>query len=95
MFSEDKVPACRCTAHPPHEDKKKYMYVAKEESDYVVWCCKRCTEISKVPTIQVSYLPKGVAKAAFHNAEYTREKNAILGRGRKPKVGNLTVREDK
>lgn len=95
MFSEDKVPECRCSAHPAHEDKRKYMKPYQDGDERVVWVCWRCTEISKVPTIQVQLLPKGKAKAQFGIAEYEQEKRRLLGNGKRPRIGNLTVSEDK
>ena len=49
----DEMPSCACNAHPAGEDKKKYMYVAECTRDFVVLCCKRCTEITRTPVIQV------------------------------------------
>ena len=66
-FAEDRIPACRCTAHPMHEDRRRYMVVVREERDYVVWCCRRCTEISHVSTIQVQILAYGKARARYAN----------------------------
>lgn len=53
MFSEDKIPPCACTAHPSGEPLRKYMFVAEETPEYVVWCCQRCSEIARTPVIQV------------------------------------------
>lgn len=61
-FREDIVPECRSTAHPPHTDRRRWMKVVREEPDYVVWCCQRCTEITKVYAIQVQILPRGKAR---------------------------------
>ena len=65
MFAEDRIPACRCTAHPLHEDRRKYMFVVREEPEYVVWGCQRCSEISHVPTVQVRVLPRGKERARY------------------------------
>ena len=65
MFREDIVPACRCTEHPLHEDRRKYMFVVSEGQEFVVWACQRCTEISHVPTIQVQALARGKARARY------------------------------
>jgi len=93
-FTEDTVPACRCSAHPAHEDKRKYMKVVKEDADHVVWACMRCTEISKVPTIQVRVLARGKAKADYENVERNREKLRLLGSGKRPRTGSITVKEE-
>jgi hypothetical protein len=63
MFSEDLIPPCRSTAHPAHQDRRKYMFVAKEDAEHVVWCCRRCTEIVGSPAIQVRVLPRGRERA--------------------------------
>lgn len=92
MFKEDVVPACRCTAHPLHEDKRKWMKVVKITESHVVWCCQRCTEIAKVPTIQVRVLPRGKDMARM--ALYELEKRRLLGSGQRPRIGRVTVREE-
>lgn len=93
-FTEDKVPACRCSAHPAHADKRRWMKVVREEADYVVWCCQRCTEISRVPTIQVQFTPRGRAKAQYEGVENEREKRRLLGSGKRPRVGSISVKEE-
>lgn len=93
-FTEDKVPACRCTAHPSHESKRRWMKVVKEEPDYVVWCCQRCTEISKVPTIQVQFTLRGKAAADYANIEVNREKRRLLGTGKRPRTGGISIKEE-
>lgn len=92
-FSEDKIPACRCTAHPSGEDKRKWMKVVKTTDDHVVWCCTRCTEIAKVPTIQVFVLPKGKEKAQYlAAAERNKTRDLFKKYG---KVGRVAVTEEK
>ena len=55
-MTPDQMPACVCDAHPAGDDRKKYMYVAEERPEFVVFACKRCTEITRTPVIQVRSL---------------------------------------
>lgn len=57
-------PACVCSLHPPHEDRRKYMFVA-ECSDVVVFCCRRCSEIARDAVIQVRTLKHARDKAKW------------------------------
>lgn len=71
MTSED-VPSCACTAHPKGDDKKKFMVAVEETQEHVVWCCRRCTEITRTAVIQVRTLPKGKARAKYQVDEKRR-----------------------
>jgi len=62
-MTNDDIPACACSAHPRGDDRKRYMVAVEEDSEKVVWCCRRCTEITHVAVIQVRTLPRGVARA--------------------------------
>lgn len=90
MFSEDIIPECRCSVHPSHTDKRKWMRVVKEEAEYVVWCCERCTEISHIPTVQVQMLPRGWQRARWANRIKEREKQQLLSQTR---AGSLRLTE--
>jgi len=72
-WREDTVPACRCSAHPLHTDKRRWMVPIREERDFVVWECRRCTEIAHVPTIQVRVLPRGRDQARYRLAAKARQ----------------------
>jgi hypothetical protein len=63
------LPDCACTAHPPGTDKKRWMIVAEETSDMVVFCCKRCSEITKTAVIQVRTLGNTRNRAVYEEAE--------------------------
>jgi hypothetical protein len=65
----DQMPACVCTAHPHGDDRKKYMIVAEETPDMVVFCCKRCSEITKTAVIQVRTMGNTRARAVWQEAE--------------------------
>lgn len=67
------------------------MKIVKLTDTHVVWCCQRCTEIAKVPTIQVRVLPRGKEMAQM--ATYELEKRRLLGSGPRPKIGRVAVRE--
>jgi hypothetical protein len=67
MWREDVVPPCRSSAHPLHTDRRQWMEVIKEDAEYVVWCCRRCSEITGNAAIQVRVLPRGQARAAYAN----------------------------
>jgi hypothetical protein len=64
-MTPDEMPACRCTAHPAGDDRKKYMVIAECTSDFVVFCCKRCSEITKVAVIQVQTFGNLKKKAQY------------------------------
>ena len=64
-MSDDKIPACVCTAHPPGDDRRKYMRVAECNSEFVTFCCQRCTEITGVATVQVRTLKYARERAAY------------------------------
>jgi hypothetical protein len=69
------------------------MKVMREDGEHVVWCCTLCTEIAKVPTIQVRVMPRGKAMADYENRERNREKARILGTGKHPRVGRTSISE--
>lgn len=64
-MTPDQMPACVCTAHPSGDDRRKYMVVAEETRDRVVFCCRRCSEITGTAVIQVRTL-KYAREAARH-----------------------------
>lgn len=76
-FREDIVPECRSTAHPAHTDRRRWMKMVREEADFVVWCCQRCTEIAGVPAIQVRMLPRGQARARYTLGPQEAEKHRM------------------
>ena len=59
------IPACVCTAHPSGEDRSKHMYVAECTSEFVTFCCKRCTEITHTAVVQVRTLKNAREKAQY------------------------------
>jgi hypothetical protein len=77
-MTSDKIPECACTAHPRGEDKRKYMVAVEETQFHVVWCCKRCTEITHTAVIQVRTLAKGKARAQHAIAEQRRQMDPRL-----------------
>jgi hypothetical protein len=50
------------------------MEVMREEQDYIVYCCRRCTEIAHVPTVQVRVLPRGRARARYALGEQQKQR---------------------
>lgn len=88
------IPACVCSAHPPGDDRKKFMVAVEEDSDKVVWCCRRCTEITHVAVIQVRTLPRGIARARYVTDEQRRHMDPRLLRMLMArKRGGVRVRE--
>jgi hypothetical protein len=79
MTSND-IPACACTAHPHGEDKRKYMHAVEETPNYVVWCCRRCTEITHTAVIQVRTLKRGREQAQHAIAQQRRQMDPRLVR---------------
>ncbi len=55
-MTPDQMPPCVCTAHPPGTDRRKWMKVAEERKEFVVFTCTRCTEITRTAVIQVRSL---------------------------------------
>lgn len=72
-MTSDSIPSCVCTAHPAGDDRKKYMVVAEETRDHVVFCCRRCSEITGTAVIQVRTLKHGKDAARYRVAEQRRE----------------------
>lgn len=64
-MTPDEMPACVCTAHPKGDDRKKYMVAVEETQDQVVFCCRRCTEITHTAVIQVRTLKRARDKARY------------------------------
>jgi hypothetical protein len=70
--TEDDIPQCACTAHPAGDDRRKYMVAVEEDATKVVWCCRRCTEITHTAVIQVRTLRRGREMAQHRIAEQRR-----------------------
>lgn len=67
-MTPDALPRCVCTAHPPGDRSgRRWMKVAEESAERVVFVCERCTEICRTAVIQVRTLPKGMARARYIN----------------------------
>ena len=77
-MTTNDIPACACTAHPRGEDKRKYMHAVEETPNYVVWCCRRCTEITHTAVIQVRTLKRGRDEARHRIAEQRRQMDPRL-----------------
>ena len=54
------------------------MKVVREEPDFVVWCCQRCTEIAGVAAIQVRVLPRGRARGRYALGRQEAENHRFL-----------------
>lgn len=94
-MSSDSVPSCACTAHPSSDDKKKYMVVVECTDDHVVFCCRRCTEITHTAVIQVRSLKRARQKAQYAISEQRRQLDPKLIRMLAArKKGGVRVRED-
>lgn len=94
-MTPDDVPSCACSAHPTGDDKKKYMVAVEETADQVVWCCRRCTEITHTAVIQVRTLPRGQAVARHSIAEQRRAMDPrLLKMLAARKRGGMRVREE-
>lgn len=74
----DDIPACVCDAHPAGDDKRKYMVVAEENAERVVFCCRRCTEITGTPVIQVRTTPRGRERASYLGGQRPEEKAWVM-----------------
>lgn len=95
-MTSEEVPACACTAHPAGDDKKKYMVAVEETQDQVVWCCRRCTEITHTAVIQVRTLPRGKEVARHSIAEQRRQMDPRLMKMLNArKRGGMRIREEK
>jgi hypothetical protein len=77
-MTPDDIPACACSAHPRGDDKKKYMVAVEEDAEKIVWCCRRCTEITHVAVIQVRTLARGIARAKHVVDEQRRQMDPRL-----------------
>lgn len=84
-FREDTVPECRSSAHPAHTDRRRWMYVVKQDADFVVWCCQRCTEITGVYAIQVQILPRGRERGRRALGTEEAQKRQLLGSCSRPR----------
>lgn len=73
MGMSNKIPECRCTAHPHGEDRTRWMFVAECTPEFVVFCCKRCSEIMRSAVIQVRTLGNTRERAKWL-AQQQREK---------------------
>jgi hypothetical protein len=74
----DSIPACVCSIHPKGEDRSKYMFVAECTSQFVVFCCRRCSEISHEAVIQVRTLRSARDKARYEVAQQRRQMDPRL-----------------
>jgi hypothetical protein len=73
-FLEDRVPACRYEGHPQGYDRRRYMQAAEISDTHVVWACLLCSDIYKVPIVQVFVLPRGKDKAQYLRQAQSRGK---------------------
>jgi hypothetical protein len=93
-MTEDDIPSCACTAHPKGDDLKKYMVAVEETQEQVVWCCRRCTEITHTAVIQVRTLKKGRERAQHAIAEQRRNLDPrLIQMLNRRKRGGLSVQE--
>jgi len=93
-MDQKEIPACACDAHPKGDDKRKYMVAVEEDAEKVVWCCRRCTEITHTAVIQVRTLRQGREKAQHQIAEQRRNMDPrLIAMLNKRKRGGLQVRE--
>jgi hypothetical protein len=94
-MSDDTIPECRCTAHPAGTDKKRWMIVAECTSDVVVFCCKRCSEITHTAVIQVRTLGNTRDRARYKAAEERRQMDPrLLKMLMARKRGGTRIREE-
>ena len=94
-MTESDIPACACTAHPKGDDLKKYMVAVEETSEQVVWCCRRCTEITHTAVIQVRTLKRGKDKARHAISEQRKNLDPrLIQMLNRRKRGGLKVREE-
>jgi hypothetical protein len=95
-MDQSSIPACACTAHPSGDDRKKYMVAVEETQDQVVWCCRRCTEITHTAVIQVRTLKRAREKARHEIAEQRRTMDPrLIQMLNRRKRGGLQLREEK
>jgi len=93
-MTEDDIPSCACTAHPKGDDKKRYMVAVEEDAEKVVWCCRRCTEITGTAVIQVRTLKRGRLKAQHQIAEQRKGLDPkLIEMLNRRKRGGMRVRE--
>ena len=72
-MSDDKIPACVCTAHPPGTDRRRWMVVAECTPEMVVFACRRCSEITHTAVIQVRTLGSTRDRARYLAAQDRRQ----------------------
>ena len=93
-MTPDEMPACVCTAHPTGDDRRKYMVVAEETRDRVVFCCRRCSEITGTAVIQVRTLAHARDRAYRAIREQRRDFDPRLMRMLNArKRGGITIRK--
>ena len=73
-MNQSDMPPCVCTAHPSGTNRREWMFVAEENTEFVVFCCRRCSEITRTPVIQVRTLDRLQGRV--------REQNRSEGRDR-------------
>ena len=66
-MTPSEMPPCACTAHDL-ADRRSHMFVAEETAEFVVFCCRRCTEITRTPVIQVRTLDRAKRRARHERA---------------------------
>ena len=92
---DNKIPACVCTAHPPGEDRRKWMIVAECTSEFVTFCCKRCSEITHTAVVQVRTIGRGREKARYEIEQQRRQMDprlrAMLERRKR---GGVSIKEE-
>lgn len=64
-MTPDDYPPCACTLHPSGTDRRQWMFVAECNTEVVVFCCKRCSEIAREAVIQVRTLKHAREKAKY------------------------------
>jgi hypothetical protein len=90
-----EYPPCACSIHPGGEDRRKYMFVAECSQDYVVFCCKRCSEIAREAVIQVRALKHARDKAQYEIEQQRRQlPPELLRMLLTRKRGGVRVREE-
>jgi hypothetical protein len=72
------IPPCACAGHPRGEDRTKYMFVAECTNQFVVFCCKRCSEIIHEAVIQVVMLKHARDKAKYEIEQQRRQMDPRL-----------------
>lgn len=95
-MTQDQMPACQCSAHPSGDDRKRYMAVVEETRDHVVFCCRRCSEITHTAVIQVRTLKYARERARHTVSEQRRDLDPRLIRMMNArKRGGMAIREMK